>query len=68
MGGSHRVGTARFFCCCIVRQGFNKNLYPQSAYPELRLFWVLTHPLSFLCFYHGNAFICFLFSLSLQKK
>ena len=32
MGGSHRVGTARFFCCCIVRQGFNKNLYPQSAY------------------------------------
>ena len=31
MGGSQRVRPAHFFCCCIVRQGFNKNLYPQSA-------------------------------------
>lgn len=31
MGGSQRMRPAHFFCC-IVRQGFNKNHYPQSVY------------------------------------
>lgn len=26
MGGSQRLRPAHFFCCCIVRQGFNKNM------------------------------------------
>ena len=26
MGGSQRMRPAHFFCCCIVRQGFNKNM------------------------------------------
>ena len=32
MGGSQRVRPAHFFCCCIVRQGFDKNLTPHTAY------------------------------------
>ena len=68
MGGSHRVGTARFFCCCIVRQGFNKNLYPQSAYPELRLFWVLTHPLSFFMLLSWQCFHLFSFFLIFAEE
>ena len=26
MGGSQRMRPAHFFCCCIVRQGFNNNM------------------------------------------
>ena len=68
MGGSHRVRAARFFCCCIVRQGFNKNLYPQSAYPELRLFWVLTHPLSFFMLLSWQCFHLFSFFLIFAEE